>query len=268
MDNFSQPSRPIHPLDQPPEPPPPSPTPRRVIARRVEAPDNAPVLSYTILAINVVVFLLDFLLGGWLTALGAKDNLAITQGEFWRLFTPMFLHGGLVHLGVNSYSLYVVGPRVEHSFGNWRFLAIYVLSGLTGSIVSFAFGPYRSIGASGALFGLIGALIPLLYLNRKVFANTRQQINHIITVIALNLLFGLTAGGIDNWGHVGGLVGGVSLAWLTSPRYVARLSAMDSVRIDDESSPHVAWIVYGLAALCLGGLVLLLISLRVSPTIQ
>ncbi len=265
MDNYPQPSRPIHPLDQPPEPPPS--TSERVIIRRVEAPYSPPVISYTILAINVAVFLLDVLLGGLLTNLGSKDNGLIAHGQFWRLVTPMFLHGGYIHLGINSYSLYVIGPQVERSFGHWRFLAVYFLSGLAGSIASFALSPYPSIGASGALFGLIGALIPLLYLNRNVLANTRQRINNIIMVIALNLVFGFTAGGIDNWAHIGGLVGGLSLAWLTSPRYVVRLSTMDSIRIDDESSPHVAWIIYGLAALCLGGLVLLLISLRISPTI-
>lgn len=267
MDNYPQSSRSIHPLDQPPEPSPSPPTPGQVVVRRVEASHSPPLLSYAILAINITVFLLDFLLGGSLTALGAKDNLAITQGEIWRLFTPMFLHAGLLHLGVNSYSLYIVGPRVESSFGHWRFLAIYILSGLAGSVASFALGAYRSVGASGALFGLIGALIPLLYLNRKVLANTGQQINHIITVIALNLFFGFTAGGIDNWAHIGGLVGGLSLAWLTSPRYVARLSAMDSARIDDESSPSTAWLVYSLALLCLAGLVLLLVSMRTSSTI-
>lgn len=266
MDNYPQSSRPIHPLDQPPQPP--EFTPERVIIRRVQGPSSAPILSYTILAINVIVFLLDnFLLGGLLTVLGAKDNGAIAQGEFWRLLTPMFLHGGYIHLGLNSYSLFIVGPQVERSFGHWRFLAIYFLSGLAGSVASFALSPYRSIGASGALFGLIGALIPLLYLNRKVLANTRQHINNLITVIALNLVFGFTAGGIDNWAHIGGLAGGLTLSWLTAPRYVARLSTMDSIRMDDESLPYVAWIVYGMAVLCLGGLVLWLISLRLSSAI-
>lgn len=265
MDIDLQSSRSIHPLDRPAEPPqPPS---EQVIARRVEAPHSAPIFSYTILAINVVVFLLDLLLRGQLTNLGAKDNLAIIQGQLWRLITPVFLHANYLHLGVNSYSLFIVGPQVERSFGHWRFLAIYLLSGLAGSIASFALSPYPSIGASGALFGLIGALIPLLYLNRKVFANTRRSINNIIMVIALNLVFGFSVGGIDNWAHIGGLGGGLVLAWLTSPRYAARLSTMDTIRIDDESAPYLAWIIYGLAALCLGGLVLLLISLQISPTI-
>jgi len=263
MDNYPPSSGPIHPLDRPSEPL--QPAPGQVIVRRVEAPHSLPIFTYTILAINILVFLLDFLLRGQLSVLGAKENLAIAQGEFWRLLTPLFLHAGPIHLGVNSYSLYIVGPRVERSFGRWRFLALYFLSGMAGSVASFALGPYPSVGASGALFGLIGALIPFLYLNRKVLANTSQQIANIFTIIALNLLFGFTAGGIDNWAHIGGLLGGLSVAWLTSPRYMVRLSAMDEVKIDDGSSPYVAWLAYGLLALSLGGLVLLLISLRLSP---
>jgi rhomboid protease GluP len=179
----------------------------------------------------------------------------------------MFIHYGIIHLLINSYSLYIIGPQVERSFGHLRFLAIYILSGVAGSVASFALGAYRSAGASGALFGLFGALIPLLYLNRKVFANTRQQINHILTMIALNLFVGFTSGFIDNWGHIGGLVGGLSLAWLTSPRYVARLSTTDSIQIDDESSPYMAWIIYGLAALCLGGLVIVLMNLQLPSSL-
>ncbi|MBN1312456.1 MAG: rhomboid family intramembrane serine protease, partial [Anaerolineae bacterium] len=194
-------------------------------------------------------------------------NFLIVQGQLWRLFTPMFLHGGFVHLGVNSYSLYLIGPRVERSFGHFRFLAIYVLSGVAGSVVSFALGPYQSIGASGALFGLIGALVPMLYLNRKIFANTRQQIANIIIVIGLNLFYGFSAGGIDNWAHIGGLVSGLALAWPTAPRYVLRLSTMDTVRLDDESSISIAWLVYSLSALGLGLLTFLLINLRLLATI-
>lgn len=263
MDNHPPSSRPIHPLDQPPEPP--QTAPGQVIVKRVEAPHSPPIFSYTILAVNVIVFLLDNrLLGGQLTNLGAKDNWQIAHGELWRLVTSMFLHGGYIHLAINSYSLYIIGPQVERSFGHWRFLAVYFLSGLAGSVASFALSPYRSIGASGALFGLVGALIPLLYLNRKILANTQKHINNLIMVIVLNLVVGFTASGIDNWAHIGGLLGGLSLAWLTSPRYVARLGVMDSVRIDDESSPHVVWVIYGIAALCLGGLALLLIGLRTS----
>ena len=255
--------KPIHPLDQPP--PPAQPAPERSPIRRVEVAQITPFLSYTILVINVVVFLADVLLGHQLTDLGAKDNTMIVQGELWRLFTPMFLHAGPIHLAVNSYSLYLIGPRVERNFGHFRFLALYFLSGIASTIASFAFGPYRSIGASGALFGLIGALIPMFYVNRKVFANTRQQITRIMVVIAFNLFYGVSAGGIDNWAHIGGLVSGVALAWPTAPRYVLRLITMDTARLDDESSPSTAWLIYGLSLLGLGVLTFLLINLRWSP---
>ncbi|MBN1427541.1 MAG: rhomboid family intramembrane serine protease [Anaerolineae bacterium] len=256
----NSPQKPVHPLDQPPTPV--QPPPERAVVRRVEFPQVTPYLCYTILVLNIVIFLLDMLSGHRLTMLGAKDNQMIVSGQFWRLFTPMFLHGGVFHLGLNCYSLYWIGPRIERSFGHWRFLAIYILSGIAGTVASFAFGPYPSIGASGALFGLIGALIPMLYLNRKIFANTQQQITNIIVVIAMNLVYGLSAGGIDNWGHIGGLVGGLILAWPTTPRYVLRLSTPDSARIDDESMPFVAWLVYSVSAFGLAVITFLVIYLR------
>ncbi|MBN1313690.1 MAG: rhomboid family intramembrane serine protease, partial [Anaerolineae bacterium] len=92
-------SKPVHPLDQPPTPA--HHPPERSPIKRVEISQVVPFFSYFILAINVIVFLIDLLSGRWLTALGAKDNFLIVQGQLWRLFTPMFLHGGFVHLGVN-----------------------------------------------------------------------------------------------------------------------------------------------------------------------
>jgi rhomboid protease GluP len=262
MDNYAQ--KPIHPLEQPPPPPPVRPEPTG--ARRVAFPQTKPILTYVILGINVAVFLADMALHNQLTLLGDKNNIAIMQGELWRLFTPMFLHANLIHLGVNSYSLYIVGPSVERSFGYSRFLALYILSGIASAITSFALGPYQSIGASGALFGLVGALLPLLYLNRKVLSNTNRQIGNIVVVIVLNLLFGVSIPGIDNWAHIGGLAGGLVLAWLTAPRYTVRFDMLDVVRIEDESSIQTAWLFYGLAALGLAAIVFVLINLRLAPT--
>ena len=183
------------------------------------------------MGINILVFLADMGLRitgygfqgvGPLTLIGAKDNQAIVRGEYWRLITPLFLHGGILHLGLNRYFLYIVGRLVERAFGTARFLAIYLLSGIAGVVASFAFSHFDSIGASGALFGLVGAWVPLLYRNRHVLANTRQQIRRIVQVIAINLLIGL-APGIDNWAHLGGLVSGLALGWFASPLYVVRV---------------------------------------------
>jgi rhomboid protease GluP len=252
--------RPLHPLEQPP-PPAPAPPPHPPVRRRIDLSKNPPVLTYTLIAINVIVFLLDMASGRQLTTLGAKDNTGILNGQYWRFFTPMFLHGGILHLGFNTYFLYIVGPQVERSYGTLRFAAIYFLSGFAGSIASFAFTAAPSIGASGALFGVIGALIPLLYQNRGVLGNTRRQITSIVEVIVINLLIGLSPG-IDNWGHIGGLLGGLALSWLATPRYKIRSVDNERMRIEDVSSPAMAWTATVVVGGALVVLAMLLISLK------
>lgn len=163
----------------------------------------------------------------------------------------MFLHGGILHIGFNSYFLYIIGPQVERAFGSFRFAALYFLSGISGVIFSFAFNRAPSIGASGALFGLIGALIPFLYRNRALLVDTRRRILSILQVIGINLLIGL-APGIDNWGHLGGLLAGLGLAWVTTPLYQVRPGAEDTIIVEDKSTPAVSWLAF------LGGSVVLL----------
>ncbi len=261
-ESFEQPerSRPVHPFEQPPPPPPP-PAPVMPSMRRVEIPQSVPILCYVILGTNVVIFILDWLTGGTLTRLGAKDNFAILQGQYWRLITPMFLHGGWIHLGFNSYFLYVIGPQVERPFGHLRFAAIYILSGMAGVIASFAFSPFPSIGASGALFGLIGALVPLLYRNRNILANTIRGLRSILLVIAVNLIIGLSPG-IDNWAHLGGLLTGLAVSWFTTPRYAAQYDLGGSVRIEDQTSPLVSWVVIVVTGIGLAVLMGVLVMAR------
>lgn len=151
-------------------------------------------------------------------AIGAKDNAAIAAGQIWRLVTPIFVHGGLMHFAVNMYSLYAIGPAVERFFGPWRTLALYLLSGISGVIFSLAFSPYRSVGASGAIFGLLGSLGAFLYAHRSTFGQAgRMQLRQIVLVAILNLALGLSPG-IDNWGHLGGLLFGTGLAWFIGPK--------------------------------------------------
>jgi rhomboid protease GluP len=217
-----------------------------------------------------MVFLIDYALGrmgvgyqgvGLLTLLGAKSNAGIIDGQYWRLITPLFLHGGLLHLGLNSYFLYMVGRTIERAYGTARFAAIYFLSGAAGVLMSFIFSRYNSIGASSALFGIIGAWIPLLYRNRKVLANTDRQIKRIVQVILINLLIGLSPG-IDNWAHVGGLIGGLALGWFTTPRYVARMIMPGHVQVTDESRQGMGWLATILFAFGLAALTLLIVALR------
>jgi rhomboid protease GluP len=132
----------------------------------------------------------------------------------------MFLHIGVLHLLFNLYALNALGPLVEGYFGTSRFLAVYVLAGLFGSLASFAFSPAISAGASGAIFGLAGATTVYFLRYRENFgARGRAILQNMLVVIGVNLAFGMMAQGIDNWGHMGGLVGGSLVSVGLLPRY-------------------------------------------------
>jgi len=148
-----------------------------------------------------------------LQSFGAKVNVLIASGQYWRLFTPMFLHIGIVHLFFNSYALYTYGTLVERLFGKVKFLIIYLASGLFGTVFSYMFSHPISAGASGAIFGLFGALLYFRKARRGIFKRLLGA--NLIIVIGFNLIYGFTRSGIDNWGHIGGLVGGFLISsWL------------------------------------------------------
>ena len=190
----------------------------------VKLPASSPRVTYTIIGITVVVYLLQLLsqyIYGYdlVVSLGAKANDAIRAGQLWRFFTPMLLHGSILHIGFNMYALYIFGIGLERRYGHGRFLLLYILSGFAGSVFSFLFSSAYSIGASGAIFGLIGAEGIFLLKNRKLFgAEAKRALNNVIFIAAINLLFGLQPG-IDNWGHVGGLMGGLIFAWFAGPHW-------------------------------------------------
>jgi rhomboid protease GluP len=168
-------------------------------------------VTNVLIIINIVVYFVDQLLlvatGSPVFFLqGAKINELILQGQYWRLTTPIFLHGGLVHLFVNTYSLYIIGPDVEAMFGRAKFLCIYIIAGILGNIASFAFCPNVSIGASGAIFGLLGALLYMSYTYRNIFSEA--YVINIIVMIIINLVYGFFHVEIDNYAHIGGLIGG------------------------------------------------------------
>jgi len=181
-------------------------------------------VTYTILGITVAVYLLQmlsqFTVGYDIpVALGAKANDAIRAGQLWRFFTPMLLHGSILHIGFNMYALYIFGIGLERRYGHGRFLLLYILSGFAGSVFSFLFSSAYSIGASGAIFGLIAAEGIFLIQNRKLFGSRmRGALNNVIFVVAINLFLGLQPG-IDNWGHIGGLMGGLIFAWFAGPHW-------------------------------------------------
>ncbi len=189
---------------------------------RVQRAIRAPSITYLLLAVTVLLFLVQLagetLLGADLAAYyGMKINELILRGQLWRLFTPMFLHGSILHLLFNMYALYQFGRTLEGPYGHGRFLVLYGLSGFTGNVLSFLLAPNPSLGASTAIFGLLAAEGIFVYRNRQLFGpNAPRVLNNILTVAAINLLLGMSPG-IDNWGHIGGLIGGALFAWFAGP---------------------------------------------------
>jgi rhomboid protease GluP len=176
------------------------------------------------MGLTILIYLLQILTGFVMggvdlpAALGMKVNALIQQGQLWRLFTPMLLHGSLLHIGFNMYALYALGPGLESFYGHRRFLLLYVLSGFAGNVFSFLFSPANSLGSSTAIFGLLGAQAVFLYQNKKLFgAGAQRALGNVILVAVLNLWIGLSPG-IDNWGHLGGLVGGTLFSWFAGPQ--------------------------------------------------
>ena len=189
---------------------------------RIKLPNIKPIVTYVLLGFTVVVFTIQlagdfFFKMDFLVIFGAKVNQKIFEGELWRLFTPMILHGSILHIVFNMYALHILGPRLERYYGHWRFLALYLISGFGGNVFSMMFTEAPSLGSSTAIFGLIGAQGIFYYHNRKLFGSAvRQALNGIITIAVVNLIIGLNPG-IDNWGHIGGLLGGLVFAWLSGP---------------------------------------------------
>lgn len=150
---------------------------------------------------------------------GAKINAFILAGQLWRLITPVFLHGSLLHIGFNMYALYSIGPSLERRYGTRSFLLLYFFGGLFGNIFSFLFSANISLGSSTAIFGLIAAQAVYIYKNRLLLGSAANALlRNVLMMIAINLVLGLSPG-IDNWGHLGGLVGGFLFAWFAGPSY-------------------------------------------------
>lgn len=176
-----------------------------------------PIVTYSLIFICILVFILMYVLGNGSTdnytllVFGANVDTLTKNGDYYRLFTSMFLHIGILHLLCNMYSLYIIGKEVENVFGKVKYLIIYLLNGIAGSILSLAFN-HNTIcaGASGAIFGLLGALLYFGYYYRTYLGATLTR--SIIPVIVLNLIIGFTSSGIDNAAHIGGLVGGILIA--------------------------------------------------------
>ncbi|MCO6541683.1 MAG: rhomboid family intramembrane serine protease [Lactobacillus sp.] len=185
--------------------------------RRIQ---QRPWATYVILIIQLVVFGWEIFKGGSqniaaLLASGAKVNSLVAQGEWWRLVTPIFVHIGWQHILINSLTLYFMGQQLEFLYGPLKFSIIYLLSGIGGNLMSFAFGSQNSIsaGASTSLFGLFGLYVALgiIFKNNQ---GIRQWSQQFLILIVFNLVADIFIGDIDIWGHVGGALVGFLVGWI------------------------------------------------------
>lgn len=178
-----------------------------------------PRFSYLLIIINIFIFIALELTGGstnveHLVEFGAKFNPAIISGEWWRIITSMFLHIGMFHLFMNMLALYYLGTAVESIYGSSRFLIIYFLSGIGGGLTSFAFNFHVAAGASGALFGLFGALLYFGTVEKRLFRQTMGR--NLILILMINIIFGFMIPQIDMGAHLGGLIAGFIASGITS----------------------------------------------------
>jgi rhomboid protease GluP len=241
--------------------PPASPAPQPMV--RVAMPEAAPYVTYGIIAITVIAYVLQmvsesFLGTDLLIVYGARINEAILAGELWRFLTPALLHGSLPHILFNMYALFSFGSGLERHFGHGRFFLLYVLCALTGNVASFLFSAGYSVGASTAVFGLLGAEAVFLFQNRKLFAGQfSRAIQNVIFIAVINLFLGLQPG-IDNWGHVGGLVGGLMFTWFAGPVWEVEGIAPMLKLVDQRPSREVivgaATVIFIFGALALWGM--------------
>ena len=195
---------------------------------------SAPAV-FVLILVNVLVFLYEISVGDWndpdvLHRIGALEPEAvIAQGEYWRLFTALFLHGGLLHLGFNLFALYVLGPPLERSIGTIRTLACYLISGLASSAGVVALNEIglihvdQLIGASGCVLGVVGAWAGFLLRHRHA-PSAKQQLANIGLIVAVQIAFDLSTPEVSMPAHMFGLFAGFFLGLVLAPRAVARSS--------------------------------------------
>lgn len=241
--------------DSSPSTPEPASVPQTV---RVALPESAPYVTYSIIGITAFVYILqvasqlllqfDFPVG-----LLAKSNDLIRSGQLWRLLTPALVHGSIAHIGFNMYALFSFGTGLERHFGHGRFLLLYLLGAFGGNVMSFLFTDAVSVGASTAIFGLVGAEGVFLVQNRKLFAHQfRSAISNVIFIVGVNLFIGLSPS-IDNWGHIGGLVGGLMFTSFAGPLWEIE-GIQPALRLVDRREEHEVLIGAVVVAVLFGAL--------------
>ena len=204
-----------------------------------------PTVTYVLLGLTIFVFVIQYITeytyGVDVAAMfGMKINTSIEAGQIWRLITPVLLHGSLLHLGFNMYALFIFGPNLESMYGHGRFLALYLLSGFAGIVLSFLLSPGPSLGASTAIFGLLAAEGVFLYQNSGMIQNARRMLTNLISIAVINLVIGFAPGmNIDNLGHLGGLLGGAMFAWFGGPILGVRSGYEKPVLVDQRTPRQV-----------------------------
>jgi rhomboid protease GluP len=213
-----------------------------------------PGVTFVIVGVTVLFFILQqaslYFLGFDLPAsLGAKINEYILKGQIWRLFTPMLLHGSLTHIFFNMYALVSIGREIEMYYGHKRYLVLYLVSGFAGNVFSFLITQGASYGASTAIFGLIAAEGVFIYRNRKFFRNSRAMLINVAVIVGINLFIVGMIPNIDNFGHLGGLLGGAAFAWLAGPIWSPQGIFPDIVISDIRKNSRTLPVSIGVCAL-------------------
>ena len=176
--------------------------------RFIPSQENTQVTKFLSISL-LAVYVFQFLLGDVLIANFALFAPSVKNGQWWLLITAGFLHGSIIHLLFNVYILWVIGSQLENIVGKTKFIVIYFVSLLGGSLASYLFSPFGSysIGASGAIFGLMGAM---LVVGRK----RNLDISQITTLVVINVVIGFVLSGIDWRAHLGGLAAGAFITWV------------------------------------------------------
>ena len=192
---------------------------RRGPGRRI-AVANAKATSVTVILLAAIGIMFVLQSATDVDTLGAALPIAIASGEWWRMLSSIFLHAGILHLLFNGWGLYIFGPIVERTFGRVQMLTIFLVSGFIGSVASYVGRPMTpegvftpAVGASGALFGLVGAVLVHSY-RRRNSAVGRANLQWAVMIIVLNLAIGLSVPRIDILAHIGGAIGGAACAFV------------------------------------------------------
>lgn len=204
---------------------------------------KVPYITYGLIILCSLLYIIPILFGSYdfLVYGFSIHKSSIQNGEFYRLLTASFLHGNFLHLAFNCYALFVIGSQVESFLGKIKYLLIYLFSAVTASLMSMLFiGNDLSLGASGAIFGLMGALVYFGYHYRVYLGNVMKS--QIIPLIVFNLLLGFTLTGIDNFAHIGGLIGGTLITIALGVKY--KSSAFEKINGWIISIIYVAFLIY------------------------